>query len=108
MQQPDTRDAVTSARRIIRIEPSQESFSCLDSESLLLGLARQGVRVIPVGCVSGGCGVCRVQIVSGEFETGTMSRAHVSEEEQRLGIALACKVYPRSDLVLRVLGKKVS
>jgi ferredoxin len=89
----------------VRIEPGHESYSCLPSESLLQGMTRLGRRVIPMGCVNGGCGVCKVEVLSGDYETGLMSRAHVTEDEQGCGIALACKVFPRSDLTLRVLGK---
>ena len=34
-----------------------------------------------------------------------MSRCHVSEEEQAAGVVLACKVFPLSDITLRVIGK---
>ena len=34
-----------------------------------------------------------------------MSRAQVSEEEEKQGYALACRVYPRSDMRLKVIGK---
>jgi transcriptional regulator of acetoin/glycerol metabolism len=34
-----------------------------------------------------------------------MSREHVSEQDETAGVALACRVYPNSDIELRVLGK---
>jgi ferredoxin len=68
-------------------------------------MTRLGCGLIPVGCTNGGCGVCKIEILRGDYQTGLMSRAHVTEDEQERGIALACKVYPRSDLTLRVLGK---
>lgn len=89
----------------IRIDRGEEIFFCRPTESVLQGMGRLGRRGIPVGCVNGGCGVCKIEILTGEFETGAMSRAHVSEEEERCGIVLACKVFPRSNLVLRVIGK---
>jgi len=33
-----------------------------------------------------------------------MSREHVSAEEEAGGVALACRLYPASDLRLKVLG----
>lgn len=90
----------------IRVDQSrEETFFCRPSESVLQGMGRLGRRAIPVGCVNGGCGVCKIEILTGEFECGVMSRAHVSKEEERSGIVLACKVLPRSNLVIRVIGK---
>ncbi|MBP2227919.1 ferredoxin [Azospirillum agricola] len=65
------------------------------------GLRRTPGRPIPVGCRQGGCGVCRVQILSGSYRLQPMSRAHVSEAEERAGYALACRLIPESDLDLR-------
>lgn len=61
------------------------------------------LKVISVGCHGGGCGVCCVQILAGEFETKKMSRKHIPLEHQEQGIVLACRVYPRSDLEIEVL-----
>jgi hypothetical protein len=33
-----------------------------------------------------------------------MSRAHVSEADERAGIVLACRLIPESDLALRLAG----
>lgn len=43
-------------------------------------------------------------MVSGSFAAKAMSRSHVSEEDQRAGRVLACRIFPGSDLELRVLG----
>lgn len=66
------------------------------------GLRRKG---IPVGCRSGGCGVCKIRIEKGRVRRGPTSRAHVSLEEEAAGVALACRCYPEGDLELSVLGK---
>ncbi|WP_020656192.1 2Fe-2S iron-sulfur cluster-binding protein [Massilia niastensis] len=82
-----------------------ESFQCLAGETLLQGMARLGRKGIPVGCLNGGCGICKVHIVSGEYECGAMSRAHVAEEDICHGVVLACRARPRSDVQLKVVGK---
>lgn len=87
------------------IEDTGETYSCDERESILTGMARLGRKGIPVGCRGGGCGVCKVQVVKGTFEAGTMSRAHVSEEEQAAGAVLACRITPHSDLSVQVVGK---
>lgn len=89
----------------VHIEDTDETYSCDEQESILTGMARLGRRGIPVGCRGGGCGVCKVQVLKGTFEAGTMSRAHVSEEEQACGAVLACRIMPHSDLSVQVIGK---
>lgn len=89
----------------VRIEDSGESYRCSSNESLLHGMARLGKRGIPLGCQGGGCGVCRVQVVAGEIRAKAMSRDHVSEADEKERCLLACRVFPESDVAVRVLGK---
>lgn len=88
----------------VHIEETGERYDCGPGESLLKAMVRLGRRGIPSGCHGGGCGVCKVEIVSGAVTTGAMSRAHVSTEDEARGCLLACKAYPVSDVSLRVLG----
>lgn len=89
----------------ITIDDADAGYDCREDESLLAGMHRLGRRGIPVGCRCGGCGVCKVRIVEGRYATAVMSRAHVSASEEAAGCVLACRVFPASDLRLRVLGK---
>jgi ferredoxin len=59
-------------------------------------------RRLPVGCRRGGCGVCRVRVLEGDYRRDPMSRTHVSVEDEAGGVVLACCIYPRSDLSLRL------
>ena len=61
------------------------------------------LEAIPVGCRGGGCGVCRIKVVQGSYEAKKMSRKHVTEGEQAEAIVLACRVFPRGDLLVDVL-----
>lgn len=89
----------------ITIVDSGERFACAPQQNVLAAMERLGRKSIPVGCRGGGCGVCRVQVLgAGDFRTLKMSRAQVSAEDEAAGICLACKLIPRSDLVLRPLG----
>lgn len=89
----------------IVIEETGESYRCAQSESVLIGMERLGKRGIPVGCRGGGCGVCKVEVTAGSFTKRVMSRAYVSAEEEAANQVLACRIFPTSDLRLRVLGK---
>jgi ferredoxin len=89
----------------IWIENSDQSFSCSDRQNVLNAMEQLGRRGIPVGCRGGGCGVCKVQVLEGDYRTDKMSKACVSEQEQAEGQALACKLYAAGDLRLKVIGK---
>ena len=98
--------AAGSRLRSIQIEPSGETYFCGEAETLLEGMTRMGRRGIPVGCVNGGCGVCKIGILTGRVrQVGAMSRAHVSIEEEARGVCLACRVAPLEELVIEVVGK---
>ncbi len=84
---------------------SGESYVCGVDSSLLKGMERLGRKGIPVGCRGGGCGICKIEIVRGEYGCKRMSREHISVAEEARGVVLACRTAPRSDIELRVLGK---
>ncbi|MBS7348583.1 MAG: 2Fe-2S iron-sulfur cluster binding domain-containing protein [Comamonas sp.] len=88
----------------IHIEDTGEQYSCTDTRSVLEGMEALGKKGIPVGCRQGGCGVCKVQILEGEYSKRVMSRAHISAEEEACGCVLSCRIKPSSDLRLKVLG----
>lgn len=89
----------------IEIADTGESYPCRESQSLLKAMESLGRKGIPVGCRGGGCGVCKIRITSGEVRCRKMSRAHVSEEEERHGVVLACRTSPASDVRLAVIGR---
>lgn len=82
-----------------------ERYRCRSDQTVLAGMETLGRRGIPVGCRQGGCGVCKVEVLSGQFTARPMSQDHVSREDAQAGRVLACRIYPGSDLSIRVLGK---
>ena len=91
----------------VTIVNTQETFVCKEDENVLRGMERLARKGIPVGCRNGGCGVCKVRVAAGLYDTRKMSRSVVSEAEEMQGCVLACKIFPRSDLVVEVVGKMV-
>jgi len=97
---------IEQSKYLVKIDQTGESYSCGTKESLLEGMIRLGKRGIPVGCVNGGCGVCKIHILDGEVaELGPVSRAHVSYEESAQGYTLACRVAPKTQISFEVVGK---
>jgi len=83
----------------IEVMPGNESFLCRGDEYLIEEMVRTGCGPVHYGCYGGGCGVCKMQILSGEYVSDKrMSRAHVTEAEEKQGIVLICCVKPCSDL----------
>lgn len=90
----------------VEVTDTHERYACTLDESLLRGMLRLGQRGIPVGCVNGGCGVCKVRILQGQVaRLGPISRAHVSADEEARGCTLACRVAPQTDVQLAVEGR---
>ncbi|OGB52667.1 MAG: ferredoxin [Burkholderiales bacterium RIFOXYD12_FULL_59_19] len=97
----DTRPKVS-----VHVAQTGETFVCASDESLLQAMLRLGRKGIPVGCVNGGCGVCKVHIVEGQCRSlGPISRAHITAEEESAGYTLACRVAAVTPVRLEVTGK---
>jgi ferredoxin len=93
------------ANYTVTIENTSETFSASDRNTVLEGMAALGRKGIPVGCRGGGCGVCKIEVLSGTYRKRVMSRAHVSVEDEENHHVLACRIWPTSDLRLKVIGK---
>jgi len=97
----DTRPKVS-----VHVVQTGETYTCATDESLLNGMLRLGRKGIPVGCVNGGCGVCKIRVVEGAVHSlGPISRAHVTSEEESQGYTLACRVAPTIAVRLEVAGR---
>lgn len=89
----------------ILITDTDETFRCDTDRNVLAAMSALGRKGIPIGCRNGGCGICKVRVTRGAVLRKVMSRAHVSAAEEAEGIALACRIFPESDLELAVIGK---
>jgi ferredoxin len=90
----------------INVSELDTEFTCSEQDTVFDALTRRNSGVIVNGCRGGGCGVCKVEVMSGVYEAfGTMSSAHVSSQDLAEGRVLACKIHPRGDIILKVVGK---
>ena len=64
-----------------------------------LRAARNQFIPIPTGCQVGGCGMCKVKVLDGEYDQEVI-RSHdaLSDEDLENGYALACCMTAKSDL----------
>jgi ferredoxin len=83
----------------IQVQPDHTVIRGDRRKSILDMAALQRVN-IPVGCKGGGCGICKIRIVSGEVEHGVYSKSVLSDEEKRQGYVLSCQARPMSDLII--------
>lgn len=74
---------------------------CREGETVLQALLRGGFRIF-YGCRGGGCGTCKMRLISGTVDYGRYSRAVLSEEEKAQGYFLSCQASPRSDLEVHI------
>lgn len=71
-------------------------------ESLTATLLRAGYAM-RIGCHRGGCGICRVQITSGQITYATaVAETVLPEAERQQGVALACRAMPVGDVTVFV------
>jgi len=87
----------------IAVKGSDCLFNCDERSSLLMAMAANGTVAITIGCRAGGCGVCKIKILSGDYHTKAMSREKLSQDEENSGYALACRVYPNSDMLVEAV-----
>ncbi|MCT2401381.1 2Fe-2S iron-sulfur cluster-binding protein [Novosphingobium mangrovi (ex Huang et al. 2023)] len=87
----------------VEIVSDGTAFTCKAGEHLLGAMIRAGRTGIKVGCRNGGCGICRIRIHSGDYSSGKMTRSRISEEDERAGVVLACRIYPQAALQVEAL-----
>ena len=80
-------------------------FKASGKKHLLSSMISNGLNKAPNGCHGGGCGVCKIKIISGEADILAMNVKRVSLKEQEEGYALACRVFPKSDIVFEFIGR---
>ena len=82
----------------LKARGQQFEYQCAPNVTPLRA-ARDQFIPIPTGCIRGGCGMCKVKVVSGEYDQEII-RSHdaLSDEELANGFALACCMTAKSDI----------
>lgn len=78
---------------------TKKEFFCGADTPVLEAMKRSGIGPVLYGCFGGGCGVCKMRVLSGDYETvQKMSCVHIADSEKHN--VLICCIVPRSDLVI--------
>jgi ferredoxin len=85
----------------ITVKDTGKTFDCPDDQAVFVHVIHSHAGVKNHGCCGGGCGICRMQVVSGKWrQFKAMSAAYISEKDLKNGVVLVCCVQPRSDMVV--------
>ncbi|MBU2738232.1 FAD-binding oxidoreductase [Acidithiobacillus concretivorus] len=84
----------------ICLEPSGICFKADASQNIVEAAKAHNVA-IKHGCASGSCGDCKGTILSGESEQGPFMPLLLLPTERAAGMAILCKLYPRSNMRLQ-------
>ncbi|MDR2371521.1 MAG: 2Fe-2S iron-sulfur cluster binding domain-containing protein [Treponema sp.] len=85
----------------ITVKDTGKVFDCADDEVVFHRMIHNRAGLKNHGCCGGGCGICRMRVVSGKWrQFKTMSAAHINEKDIKNGVVLVCCVQPRSDMVV--------
>ena len=86
----------------IIVQPSGTQIHIEPGETLLSGLHKAGYAYT-VGCRRGGCGICKVDVVDGDFSYNRpVADSVVSEDERTDGTCLSCRAVAECDLVIEM------
>ena len=85
----------------IALNPVGDAVACGREESVLAAILRSGASVV-FGCRGGGCGTCKMRLISGQIEHGRCSAAVLLEEEKMHGWFLSCQARALADLTIEL------
>ena len=85
----------------VTFSPFGDTVVCHRDEAVLTALLRSGAHVV-FGCRGGGCGTCKMRLISGQVEHGRCSVAVLSHQEKQAGAFLSCQARPLSDLTVEL------
>ena len=83
----------------VRLSPAGDTVACLPDETVLSAILRAGATIV-FGCRGGGCGSCKMHLISGRVDHGRCSAAVLTEEEKEGGSFLSCQARPLGDLTI--------
>lgn len=72
-----------------------------DGETVADAAYRLGIN-IPLDCRDGACGTCKCRVEAGRYDGGSYIEDALTADEAAQGLALACQMTPKSDVVVAI------
>lgn len=86
----------------VAVEGYDVAVETQPGEPILGALCRRGYTY-RFGCRRGGCGVCKVQLISGQVAyPKTVAESVLPESDRHDGVCLSCRAVPLTDVVIRL------
>ncbi len=76
-------------------------ISSRDGETVAETSYRLGIN-IPLDCRDGACGTCKCRVEAGSYDGGSYIDEALDADEAAQGLALACQMRPKSDVVVAI------
>ena len=90
---------------VVTVEPSGEAIYLDPAETVLSGLYKAGFAYA-VGCRRGGCAVCKVDCLSGQFDYDhPIADTVLTAGERADGTCLTCRAVPKGDITIEMRGE---
>lgn len=88
--------------RVIINDDEEKSINAPSGKTLLSALSANGI-FIPSGCGGGGaCGMCKCKVEEGSRGPLPTELAHLSRQERKTNVRLACQMKVKEDLKIRI------
>jgi CDP-4-dehydro-6-deoxyglucose reductase len=88
--------------RITLVGESAVAVDAGDDETVLAALHRSG-HAVRSGCRRGGCGICKVDVVSGDVHyTHPVAPSVLTDDERVEGVCLSCRAVADDDVEVRL------
>lgn len=85
---------------VLSVHPTGERVLVAAGETILEALYHAGYAY-RIGCRRGGCGVCKVDLLSGRVsENATISPSVLAQDERAEGIRLSCRAVPHGPVTI--------
>ena len=78
-------------------------IDCRAGETLADAAYGIGIN-IPLDCRDGACGTCKCRVQSGDYDGGSYIEDALTDEEAAEGLALACQMRPKTDVVVDIFA----
>lgn len=88
--------------RTIIVQPSGTEIHVDPGDTLLVGLQKAGYAYT-VGCRRGGCGICKIDVLVGDFSyCRPVADTVITTQERSDGTCLSCRAVPEDDLTIQL------